>query len=469
MAAGALTTRSAGAAATPSAGSAHAHPGPYLSGNFAPVTKERTSTELPVRGRLPEALRGAFIRNGPNPVRTPRGNYSWFGGDGMLHIVELDAGRAAYRNRWVRTPVVAAALGEPPPAGPLSPTGIDLSNTNTARLGPSLLSVTEDTLPYEVGLDGSTIARTDLGGRLSHGLSAHAKEDPHTGEVHQIAYRVNAAPYVVWQVIDRSGAVTSTVPLDIADPVMIHTCTLTPSHVLVYDLPVVFSPAAVAAGWSVPFAWDPRHRSRLGIIERAGGSVEWIDLPPLWVFHDAGSWDTPDGVTVDLVTYPRVFDGDLAGPLAGRPRLERWAIDTTRGQVTRSVLDDRPQEFPRVAPGTFGRRNRYTYSVAAERGNGFAALGLGNAVVRRDDRTGATVRWSPGAARSTGEAVFVADPARHHTEDGGWLLCFVFDATRGTTTFEVLDAEALSAGPVATVELPQRVPEGFHGNWYPLA
>ena len=439
----------------------------YLSGNYAPVEREVTATELTVRGRLPAALTGHFVRNGPNPVRPPTGPYSWFGGDGMLHVVELDGGRArSYRNRWVRTPAVAHALGEAAPGGPASHTGIDLSNTSTARLGATLLSLTEGALPYVVTTDGATVGRTDLGGGLTHGLSAHAKHDPVTGEVHQVGYSVLARPYAIWQVIDASGRVTRTVPLDLPAPVMIHTATLTPLHVLVYDLPVVFDLALVAKGWSVPFRWDPSHQARLGVIERSTGAITWIDLPPLYVFHDAGAYDTADGIVVDLVTYRQMFATDLGGPIHEPNRLERWTVDTGAGTVDRIVLDDRPQEFPRVAPGTFGRANRYTYAVAADRGDLATAFGPGNTVLRHDHLSGATARWTPGPGRSAAEAVFVADPDRSGVEDGGWLLAFVHDAASDSSEFVVLDAEDLAAGPVATVALPQRVPAGFHGNWF---
>ena len=440
---------------------------PYLSGNYGPVEREVTATDLTVTGRLPVALSGYFVRNGPNPISPPTGPYSWFGGDGMLHVVELDAGRArSYRNRWVRTPRVARALGEPVPAGPTPATGVDLSNTSTARLGSTLLSLTEGALPYVVDPDGSTVGRTDLGGALTHGLSAHAKYDPSSGEVHQIGYSTVSRPYAVWQVIDARGQVTRTVPLDLPEPVMIHTTTLTPGHVLVYDLPVVFDVGLFAQGWSVPFRWDPAHQARLGVIDRTTGAMTWIDLPPLFVFHDAGSHDTSTGLVVDLVTYPRVFATDLGGPLGEPNRLERWTVDAVAGTVHRAVLDDRPQEFPRVAPGAFGRANRFTYAVAADRGDLATAFGPGNAVVRHDHLGGTSTRWSPGPGRSSAEAVFVPDPDRPGIEDGGWLLAFVHDAATDGSEFVVLDASDLAAGPVATVALPQRVPAGFHGNWF---
>jgi hypothetical protein len=40
---------------------------PYLSGDYGPVKREVTVTDLTATGRLPEPLPGDFIRNGPKP------------------------------------------------------------------------------------------------------------------------------------------------------------------------------------------------------------------------------------------------------------------------------------------------------------------------------------------------------------------------------------------------------------------
>ena len=79
---------------------------PHLSGNLAPIRTE-DDFDLTVEGRIPDAMRGAFYRTGPNPQFDPRGGqYHAFAGDGMIHGFYLDpeSNKAHYRNRWVRTP-----------------------------------------------------------------------------------------------------------------------------------------------------------------------------------------------------------------------------------------------------------------------------------------------------------------------------------------------------------------------------
>ena len=52
-------------------------------------------------------------------------------------------------------------------------------------------------------------------------------------------------------------------------------------------------------------------------------------------------------------------------------------------------------------------------------------------------------------------------------EDDGWIISFVYDATRNASNVVIVDAQAFSEAPVATIHLPVRVPFGFHGNWVP--
>ena len=57
----------------------------HLQGNWGPVKEELTSSELIIKGKVPEGLNGLYVRNGMNP----RSGYSdhWFFGNGMLQWI----------------------------------------------------------------------------------------------------------------------------------------------------------------------------------------------------------------------------------------------------------------------------------------------------------------------------------------------------------------------------------------------
>ena len=76
---------------------------PYLHGVYAPTTREVSADALEVEGELPRDLFGGYFRNGPNSVHAPVNRYHWFDGDGMVHGIWFEDGKARFANRWVQT------------------------------------------------------------------------------------------------------------------------------------------------------------------------------------------------------------------------------------------------------------------------------------------------------------------------------------------------------------------------------
>ena len=52
-------------------------------------------------------------------------------------------------------------------------------------------------------------------------------------------------------------------------------------------------------------------------------------------------------------------------------------------------------------------------------------------------------------------------------EDDGYVMAYVFNAQRNASDIVILSAQDFGAEPLAVVELPVRVPFGFHGDWIP--
>jgi carotenoid cleavage dioxygenase-like enzyme len=90
--------------------------------------------------------------------------------------------------------------------------------------------------------------------------------------------------------------------------------------------------------------------------------------------------------------------------------------------------------------------------------------GSWNVLLRIDTHTGAVAEWDSGT-KVFDEVVFA--PAEGGAPEEGYSVTFRTDADTLRSEFVVLRADDLAAGPVATVELPVRVPSGLHGNWFP--
>ena len=56
-------------------------------GNFAPVSEEHVAVPVEVvEGAIPDNFAGAFLRNGPNPLRdVQKKRYHWFDGRELLY------------------------------------------------------------------------------------------------------------------------------------------------------------------------------------------------------------------------------------------------------------------------------------------------------------------------------------------------------------------------------------------------
>jgi carotenoid cleavage dioxygenase len=445
---------------------------PYLVGNYAPVGSEETVTDLPVTGTLPGVLRGRYLRNGPNPITPPDpAVYHWFTGDGMVHGIRIEDGSARwYRNRWVRSADVAAALGESPHPGP-TVEGMDFApNTNViAHAGKTYAIVEAGARPYELTYELGTVGPTDFGGSLPAGYTAHPKRDPDTGELHAVSYYWAWGHRVQYSVVGTDGRVRRTVDVPVGGPISVHDMSLTTRYAVIYDLPVVFDLEAAGQGASFPYRWSDDYESRVGLLPLDGGAddVVWCDVDPCYVFHPMNAYDEDGAVVIDLVRHPKMFATHLTGPDEGPPVLERWRADPATGKLVTQLLDDRPQEFPRVDERAVGRRNRYGYSAVLDADEtDEAGFNVGGALIKHDLVAGSSeVRTLRGGA---GEAVFVPE-SETSGEDEGFVLSLVFDADREASDLLVLHAQDFTGDPVAVVHLPVRVPYGFHGNWAPDA
>ena len=111
-----------------------------------------------------------------------------------------------------------------------------------------------------------------------------------------------------------------------------------------------------------------------------------------------------------------------------------------------------------------GRPHRYGYAVALEEKD--SIIGAESMLVCHDFERGTSVERSFGRGALVGEAVFVPR-APDADEADGWLLTLAYSPETDTSALHIVNAGDPTGDAQAVVELPQRVPVGFHGNWVP--
>jgi carotenoid cleavage oxygenase len=491
---------------------------PYLDDFLAPVSAEVTATDLTVTGHIPEFLDGRYLRNGPNPAaEVDPATYHWFTGDGMVHGVSLQDGKAGwYRNRWVRGPATCAALGESAPATRNLRAGMPAIGANTnvlSHAGRTLALIEAGVANYELTDELDTVGPCDFDGTLTGGYAAHPHRDPRTGELHAVSYSFARGRTVQYSVIDTHGHARRTVDIQVSGSPMMHDFSLTDKYVVLYDLPVTFDPAQVmpasVPSWlrlparlaiqsligrvripdpiaamanrgervaeGLPYAWNPKYPARIGVMPREGGNrdVRWFDVEPCYVYHPLNAYHEVRGrsemLVLDVVRYDRMFDRDRRGPGESTPTLDRWTINLTTGAVNSECRDDHAQEFPRINESRLGARHRFGYTVGLD--GGFLDSGrtqMSTSLYKHDYQTGSRTVAPLDPELVIGEMSFVPRPGAGSTdaaEDDGILIGYGYHRGRDEGQLLLLDAQTCES--VATVHLPQRVPMGFHGNWSP--
>ncbi|MEM8771448.1 MAG: carotenoid oxygenase family protein [Pseudomonadota bacterium] len=457
---------------------------PYLRGIYAPTHRETTVQDLPVIGEIPQGLHGGYFRNGPNPAVAPAGMHHWFDGDGMIHGVWFENGKARYANRYIQTEDLQANSDNVLGAGVLG--GIfepardaprrsvhyrDTANTDLVYHNGRLLALWYIS-GQPVAVDAETldtIRIENFDHKLPGNMSAHSKVDPETGELVFFDYALYE-PKMWTGTVSASGELSHFQEIELPGPRLPHDMGLTENYVILHDLPVIFSEAAIRKRlWQIHVADQP---TRFGVVPRAGGEPKWFEFPTCYVYHVINAWEEGDDVVMTACKMvPNGFNPDPAyGPyaamadvLALRAQPFRWRMNMKTGEGREEQIDDALSEFPVVNTAMTGRKTRYSYHVIfdnciEQRFSGLVKYDLETGASERHDFPDGVFGSEPAFAQRSGAV------ANRTGEDDGYLVTFTASLD-GNSEAHVIDARNMSAGPLARVQLPQRVPAGFHACW----
>jgi carotenoid cleavage dioxygenase len=187
-----------------------------------------------------------------------------------------------------------------------------------------------------------------------------------------------------------------------------------------------------------------------------------VEVEPCYVYHVANAFETADGtIYLDVARYESAWrpDGKRTGA-----RLSRWRIPPGASNAEEEQLDDQKIEFPRIDDRNAGRPHGIVYSLANNRDLENGSFG---GLLSYDLKSGETQYHDFGENQTPSEFAMAA--AHGAGTDQGWLIGFVYDRARDASDLTIFDAQRVKAGPVARILLPKRVPQGFHGAWFPEA
>jgi len=376
-------------------------------------------------------------------------------------VTERSAGRAIYGSLTHPVPIDPGLIGPGGNPGPLK----DGAFISVLRHGGHLLAFDEATTCYELTMDLDTIGEWKAGTDKPIRVGAHNRHHPKTGALFMLAYSLRE-PKVEFHQIDASGNLAKTFSIALAAPTMIHDFILTEQHIVLLAGPAIFDLQAAQSGKPL-LQWRPDLGTRIGLIALDGSSAQWLEADPFFVFHFGNGFERGGHLFLDYVRHDRLNLGYAANSQKP-PTLHRMSIDLGNHKITDTEIANMVVEFPRINDLRNALPTRYVYLPTLTDTLRIAnpPSATFNTMMKVNTETGDIVRHDFGN-RVDGEATFI--PRGSGGEDDGYLAIYAFDPVNRTSDLVLLDAAHVDAEPVAVIRMPQRVPQGLHGNWMPKA
>lgn len=464
---------------------------------YKPARFEGDVFDLEVEGTIPEAISGTFYQVAPDPQYPPQnGDDIFFNGDGAVTAFTFHKGHVDFRRRYVLTDRLLAQREEraglyglyrnPHTNDPkVRDRGQSTANTNVVQHNGVLLALKEDSLPYAMDpVTLETIGEYDFGGQLTAPtFTAHPKIDPVSGALMCFGYEAKgeATPDIVYYEIDKTGKKVREIWVRAPYAAMIHDFAVTENFIIFPLMPLTADAARMKLGGR-HFEWQPGLEQLFGVLRRDGDArdLRWFTAPNGFQGHTLNAFDDGRRIYIDMpVTDGNIFyffpqaDGAVPPPESLASSLKRWTFDmgSTGNALTVQNLNHFPCEFPRSDDRYMGRPYRHGWLIGLDMSRPYNFEKLGpppfqffNQLVHIDVSTGKTATWWAGDAECFQEPVFVPKSA-DAPEGHGWVIGLVNHLLDNTTDLLVLDAQAMEAGPVATIHLPVRLRMSLHGNW----
>jgi carotenoid cleavage dioxygenase len=221
-------------------------------------------------------------------------------------------------------------------------------------------------------------------------------------------------------------------------------------------------------------AWVDDRPTKIAIMPREGTAddVRWFEYDPRHMFHECNVWEDAQGrIVADVAAanstalFPNQ-DGVRRTHADSQQSLRRWTIDPNAqtGWMKEEVLNERDIQFPRPDDRLMTRASRQAFANINLNSRDGRVDGM-DAVLRFDTATGTEDIFHFGEGSAAGELIFA--PRLGGTDEAdGYALTLVHRANAPGSELAVFDARNIAAGPLATVEIPFRIPSGFHCNFY---
>ena len=214
------------------------------------------------------------------------------------------------------------------------------------------------------------------------------------------------------------------------------------------------------------FKWEPNLNTRFAIMPRYGNDndVIWFEDEAAMGFHVVNAYEESDKIILEMVVMDDIPHDAIAfgdDNVSYVNYFTRWIFDLKKRKITKERLDDMNVEFPRIDERFVGHNHRHAYMNCTINKN---LPNLFDAIAHYDMKSNKKQIHHFGDGSFALEPIFVPRSENSHEGDG-FLLSYVYREALNRSDLVILDAQQVDAEPLAIIQLPHRVPFGFHGCW----
>ncbi|OAY54225.1 carotenoid 9,10(9',10')-cleavage dioxygenase 1 [Manihot esculenta] len=350
----------------------------------------------------------------------------------------------------------------------------------------------------------------DFNGAWKGPFTSHPKVAPGSGEL--VTMGVDGQkPYCVIGVVSVDGRkLLHKVDIGFNRGVLSHEIGVTQNYNVIIDHPLVLDLTRIIKGDQL-LKYDSKGKSRIGVMPRYGdkNSIKWFEVEPNCTFHLVNCFE--DGDEVVVVRGCRASTSIIPGPDWGEDKFEwfsrgfnfskfteydaddseengylfhqvhEWRLNMATGTVDEKSLTgtEFSMDFPFINGAFTGLKHKYGYTQVidslASSTSGVTKFGrLAKLCFEEGQRS--TV---PEGEKTCGgqikveyhkleENVFCTGAAfvpksGGDEEDDGFIVTHVHNEMSNVSQVLIIDAKKFESQPIATINLPNRVPYGFHG------
>lgn len=471
----------------------------YLQNNFSPVLEEKTINIVHNNELFNKMSNSFFGQIGSNPKHVENEDYHWFDGDGMIHGLFINQSLLTYQNRWIRTKRLEVEdkwnkkiylyFGELKGIRGMFqilkysfleffkfiPKAPGTANTAFLRWKNRLFALHEGDMPYELNID-PLIKNISTIGRMHHSSMHSSTAHPIIDKIRNLLYLYGYNNYdfskgnFIFNIFNEKMELLKQKNITLINNGMTHDVGFTGNYVIIPDMPLKYDLSRILKK-KLPLFFDKKYgTTRFGIFDvNTLKEPKWFRFDEnFFIFHFACSYETKDEFVIYACMMDDLFMEDFVDLenmenekhiIRGDIRLKEIRIDPNNNKTKiteNNKLEDLGLDFyynldfPLVSK----LDPRFVYCTI------FDAT---EAYIR------GYVKIDTSNFKHAEPVVFLFDKEMHGNsepqltviEDVEYVLTFNNDDEK--SYISLIDIENKN---VSSVQIPTRIPPGFHSIYY---